>query len=702
MVSPQTQGTSNARDISGPDALGARVMQAWKLGGEELARQRRDYWLNNSYYLGEQWIWWDRQRRIVQQLPQQYSPLGPGRARLTINRIAPNVGSVLGRMLGSELAFEALPTSIADDATEGARRSERVLAAYHRVQYWEQARFDEVLAAIMGGTSAIAVEWDGSAGKKLNVDQTTGRIVAIGEPSITSLNVTEFCLETNMRDYMEATHWTQGLALPPAFVKQKYGLAWSPKPDVGTLLSPLQAKLMSDSGRGGANMLSLVLSHYERPNPRTPKGKYAIVCNGQTIHEEDWPFPFDRLNLAVFRQRKLAAMWAGTTFLNDAVPIQFAYNHARSVIAEHMKVAGNARLIAPYGAFAEEDVTDDPASILFWQPDGSPNRPEYLSPPKLPPWMLDEAANLKSELDDVMFVHDTSRGIGFDRASGQALATLSEKDDGPLATMVFEQRRGWSEIGKMVLEIVGKKATETRKMTIPAAPGIPEVVEWNGKLLRGQYDVTVPMDAVAPRTKAAQMAYAKDLWDRQIITDPRQYARMSGLPPENFAELLNPDAASAQRENLRMSAGYVEIPEDFEDHAIHIAEHNRFRKSDSYKYANHDVRSLVDDHIKFHEQKAHQEIGAQTLRAAMDPALALAPQGNAPPGSQIPATAAEQQALAAQQMAGAGGAANSPSAGGGAPPGMDGLGAMLTAPPELPPAGAGGGAQTAGPAPVGP
>lgn len=701
LVAPQTGAASSPSPQSPPattdrlpDARAMRVMRRWQEVQEDLSKARREYWMNLSFYLGEQWLWWDKHRKIIQQLPQQYSPLGPGRARITVNRMAPNLGSVLGRFLKNELAFEVLPSAVADDATGGARVGERVLAGYHRQQDWEQTRFDEVLGALLGGTSAVSLDWDGRKGKKLEIDPRNQSVIAVGEPCLRALNISEFGIEPQVRNWREARWWTQGLALPPETVKSMLGLTWTPKVDVGALATPLQQKLMGDSGRSGGDKLTLVLSYYERPNKETPAGEYRVVVNGMTVHAEAWPFPFDDLNLEIFRCRKLPSEWVGTTFVSDAVPIQFAYNHARSVIAEHMKLAGNARLMAPYGAFNEEDLTDDPGSVLFWQPDLGSNPPGYLAPPPLPRWMLEEAANLKAELDDTMFVNDVSRGVGFDRASGQALAVLGEKADSPLAAMVFEQKRGWASIGSKVLQVLGKKAGETRKMTIPAAPGIPEVIEFNGAKLRGQYDVQVPLEAVAPRTHASQMAYAKDLWDRQIITDPRQYARMSGLPPEDFGELLDADAASAQRENLRMMAGYPEIPQDFEDHGVHIAEHNRQRKSDSYKFAPPEIKKIMDDHIAYHENLAHEEIAQQTIRGAMDPALALAPQGTAPPGSALPPTAAEQQAAMARQMQGGGSA---PQLGaGGTSAGVEGLAQMVGAAAPTPDGGGGQGAAPPG------
>lgn len=660
IAEPDTaSGGSAARQNGGSpartrDPFAAMVEEKWRRSSEELAGPRRDYWINLAFYLAEQWIWWDKQRNVVQPMAQHWSPLGPGRVRLTVNRLGPNLLNLMGRLLKNELIFEVTPSDSATSIVEGARRAEKALESTHREQVWESARFDEVLSCFLGGTSATILEWDGTAGTELEFDAATDQVTGTGDVNLRSLNINEFGLEPGSRTWRDSAYCMTGFALPPRTIQETYKLSWTPTPDAMTAHSSVRQKLLEGSGRNASKELALVLCYYEPPR-RGSKGQYAIVVNNQTVHRGPWPFPFTTIPLRPFRQKRVDGRWFGTTLLNDVVPIQVAYNQARSVLAEHMKLAGNARLVAPWGAFEEEDLTDNAGSILFYAPDLGGAVPNYLAPPNLPRWLTAEAENLKGELDDIMLVHDISRGQGFDRASGQALALLAEKDDSPLGSMAFEQRAGWQDNGTMTLECY-KHVRETRKATLRAAPGISESTEWNGQMLQGQTNVTIPLDSVMPHTHAARLAFAKDLWDRKIITDPRMYARMVGLPPDEFEQLLDADAASANRENLRMAMGAIELPQDFEDHAVHISEHNRWRKSDAYKYAPEDVRKIMDDHIKYHEQKAHQEFAKQFERAKANPAFAALPQADEPVGSNVPLPEAEQQALAMQQaMAGGGG-----------------------------------------------
>src|SRR5207302_1432884 len=131
---------------------------------------------------------------------------------------------------------------------------------------------------------------------------------------------------------------------------------------------------------------------------------------------------------------------------------------------------------------------------------------------------------------DIMFVHATSRGeASFDRASGQALALLAEKDDSPLGLMAFEESQRWSEIGSYVLRVYERKVGETRTVQVQprlAQPGQVRQSKWSGKKLKGQTRVVVPLETTLPTSQAAMQAFARDLYDRGIIKDPVVFARM--------------------------------------------------------------------------------------------------------------------------------------------------------------------------------
>jgi hypothetical protein len=641
-------GPPATRRQAGEDENFARkVVERWREGSAYMSAARRAYWINLAFYLGQQWVWWSQQRNSLQRLPDSmYSPLGKARVRLIVNRYGPNITNVLGRLARSEIAFEVPPSDSSDPIIQGARRGEKLLEAKKYDDVWDSIRADEILAALLGGTSAVSVEWDGQRGVALpNYSEGDQQFLSTGDVRLRSLNVNEFILEPNVREQSDATYWMMGLALPASTVTDMYDLEWLPFADANTSSGGLYDTLLEGSGRGrGSKNLAMVYCYYERPTRRNRKGQYGVVVNNVTIYKGDWPFPHDRLNLQVFRQRRIDGRWDGATYASDGVAIQTAYNFARSVLQEHLKLAGNAKLMAPMGSIHEEDLHGAAGEMLQWSPDGTGAMPAYLSPPNLPRWVSGEPAELADELDNIMHVHDISRGQGFSRASTQSLTFLAEQDDSALGGMVFDQKRGWEQIATQVLELYGNKATETRTTTLSVAKGVTEQIKWTGKMLQGQYRVVVPIESVTPRTAAARLANAKDLWDRKIITDPRRYARMVGLPPDEFGQLLDPDADRANHENLMMAIGVACEVFPFDDDAVHIAEHNdRFRKTTSYEYATPESKKLADDHVKWHENNAAQKYARQKALSQADPAAGGVAQADAPPGSGVPMGEQEEQ-----------------------------------------------------------
>lgn len=665
------------RATSDAKATASMVRKRWDEGSREVAMCRKDYWINLAFYLGQQWLYWNDSRNMVDLLPRSWSPLGPDREHRVFNRIRPNLNIVMGRLMRVPLAFEVPPTDGADDYVLGARKAEKILEAYHRDQDWEAVRHDELVDAFYGGTSAVMVEWDGTRGTELQYDHAADQVVSTGDCYLRALNANEFVLEPFTKP-LEARWAVIGITVPVEVAQAQYKLKKKPQPDAAVGRTPMHMNMLEAIGRSSDRDQCLVLTMYERPNPLCRKGRYCVVIGQEVVHEGPWPFPFQNLNVHPFRQARIPGKWYGNTLLNDAVKLQFAYNFSRSVLQQHLTALGNLRIIAPRGAFNEDDFTTEVGDILWYQPDNAGGKPEFMVPPNLARWVSAEPENIRAELDEIMHVHDISRGQGFDRASGQALALLSEKDETPLGIMAHEQSAGWGRIGTQVLKLLEAKGGSSRSVSIPLTKTVAERVSWTGKELRGQTTTQVPLDSVMAKPAAAREAFWRDLWDRKIVTDPRQYARGVGLPPENFEELLDPDSAKAHKENYRMMQGLVEIPEDFDDHTIHIAEHNRFRKSDSYRFADQAARDIIDKHLKYHEMVLHEEFGQQTARAMENPTLARLPRADDPVGSMRAMTGEEQQKLA--MMGGGPG-------GGGMPQGGQMPGAPSETSIDLPPGG---------------
>jgi hypothetical protein len=630
------------------------VRSEWEKGDLALSQERRDFWLNYAFIEGEQWVYWHPQSREVAEFPRGR---GDDRVRLVANRMQPNLVTLLAKLSKQNLSFEVLP-SAADDAELTASRLGEHLLECHRVdQGWESLRRDNLFNVFLGATAAIAVEWDPNCGEQLGVNPETNEPIGEGNIALSALAITEFTLEPGTRNPRDSRWVIIASALPPEQVREKYRMDHAPEADTTLASGPLQRRLWNERGFPSNVELSTVFTYYRRPTHKD-RGRHVVVCGQEVLHDGPWPFPFKNLNVHVFRQQQLPKRWTGHTMLTDARPLQVAYNAAISNLSEHMKLAGNARLAIPdTSGIEDEDLSDTPGEIVRY--DGSASAPPaYIAPPNLPRWLIDHTNRLEDKLDDVMCVHDISRGQApGDRNSGLALSVLAEKDETPLGMMAHDQAEGWGQVASQVLELWEANVPEQRTARVQNETGIPYVTNWTGRQLRGQTRATVPLDAVLPHSRVALQAWIMSIGEKfpqAMPQNPAVLARMMDLPSSAmFGEMADADVAQAISENHLMSVGIVPaledddpFPQEYDNHAVHIAEHNRLRKSRAYIYAPPEVRRIVDAHIVAHEQLARDQAIDQAELNAARPGAGALPQANEPAGSAVPPDFMERQAAA--------------------------------------------------------
>jgi len=487
-----------------------------------------------------------------------------------------------------------------------------------------------------GGTAAMSVDWDASLGNHV-ATASDGTEVFQGDTVETVLSIAEFVVEPGVLDAEKARWWIKVQALPPGEVRATYGLPDTPPGDITAGMTPFQRKLMASSKGHSDEMvdLTLVLTYYERPNGDAPKGRVGVVVNGKMVDgPKPWPFPWkDHLNLAVSRESILENAWAGDTVLTQAIPVQTLLNLSWSSIAEHMKLAGNARLMVPQSSMdLIEQMSDLPGELVPFADGQQP--PTWQSPPQMPGWWLEQPQVLSNELDDLMGVHDVSRGQApVNIESGVGLSVLAENDTTPVGRLAKEQAGMFSKVATMVLKLYEVMVTDTRKAVI-STPGQPaETARWNGKDLQGQTSAKVPLDAILPRSRAALKAQADSMLQMGLITSIAQYASVAELPDAHrMIDALSPDIARARRENAIMAQGQVAIPMEIDDHAIHMDQHRTFMKSPRFDLMSEDQKQVYYDHIQAHEVMQSQAIAQQRTRAAIDPALGAMPdKTGAPP-----------------------------------------------------------------------
>lgn len=604
----------------------AKVREKWDHSLRSVQVQRQQAALNQRFLLNKHWVYWNEGSGRLEELPRQ-----PERVRATIARIGPDSNRMIAKLTQNALTFEVSPDTPDDAAIQASKVAESAVNQIAAEQEWEDIRYDNAATIWCGGAGGVSIDWDPSVGEPIGMDPQTGEIVKSGDVKLTSLSIHEIAVEPGTRHAEKGRWWIRGLALPPAEVQDLYNLEEMPKADARAV----DAVWRTSEGERTANIpLTMVYVYYERPS-NTSEGRIATCVNEMIVEQTPWYFPFkDRLNLAVGIVQPIHGRWYGHTPVTDAVPVQAAMNASWSSVIEHMKQAGNARLWIPEGSVENiADLSDLPGESTEYNPING-MRPQYESPPPMPEWWIRQPGMLGDAMDDILGGHDISRGnapTGVE--SGIAMSILSENDDTPVGRFGKNLSAMWGRVGSMVLALMEVRVKDQRVAAVKMPDAtIPQIIKWSGNTIDGHTTARVPEEAHSMRGRAAQSAWAMQLFDRGIIQSVTELSKVADIPNQgDILSATDPDTARALRENAFLSSGTPRTVDTIDDHQNHIHHHRNFVRSERYEHLEPQIQQLVRTHIAAHEIYAAQIMAQQMQAASVSPLAAALPQ-EAPTG----------------------------------------------------------------------
>jgi hypothetical protein len=248
------------------------------------------------------------------------------------------------------------------------------------------------------------------------------------------------------------------------------------------------------------------------------------------------------------------------------------------------------------------------------------------------------------------------------------LAYLGERDDAYLTTIYNSIEAGVEKMAKQALSLFVQYVDDKRLIKITGDDGSFDAMMLSGADIASGTDIRVESGSALPTSKAARQALVTE-WMKMGFISPEDGLRVLEMGMlKQYYNTIKIDENAAQRENLMMKKITEEMAQQYEDawnqgaqageidkldpntgqplqvppvinvndwdnHAVHMEVHNRFRKSQAYQGLPDIVKAEVQKHITIHEQILQKQAELQMM---MQSGMPQAPAAGGQMQQQVP------------------------------------------------------------------
>jgi hypothetical protein len=626
-----------------------------KMNKAQNVRQKleADWFLNLAYFAGDQWIFWNNGRIDRPRLPDW-------RVTLTDNRILPVAIARVARKLKNRPVFTATPFSADEEDLNAAELAEKILEydwsaldchdKLHSTQLWTE----------LTGSAFWKVYWDSSKGDKadyvmtedgpyrdqneklvtrdriqelgLNDLVTNGQLktqsIARGEVAVEVLSPFEIYPDPLANDIHEAEWIIESKVRSLDYVKGKYG--FDATEDAEAPVGIAESRMYT-TGSGSETYKGVkVNEYYARPSKLHPEGHWAVWINDKLIKSEPLSrSPYVGCPYVMFRSQPIPGRFWPTSITTQLRGPQTDLNKIKSQIRENAIRLGNASVMI--SRQANVDYTGIPGEEIFFD-DTLPNSvPQFLRPPDLPVYVLQEVDRIEASIQEISGLHEVSKAsVPSGVTAASAINLLQEADDTRLGPEIADMEKALSYAGNLILKLRAKFNDDSRMIQIAGEDGDWDIFEFRGAMLKNNTNVEVQAGSAMPRSKAAKQAAMTEIFNMAIQygmnIDPRQIRKflrdyeVGGLD-KLFANITQ-DEQQLVRENRILLRGEAIDINPWDDDNFHIEAHEEVQKSSRFFKAAPEAQAIFQAHVDAHRERRAQIVEAQ----------AMAP----PPGMELP------------------------------------------------------------------
>lgn len=619
--------------------------------------------LNIEFLNGNQYLDINPVSLTIQEIPRLFDH----QEREVYNQMGTINETRCSKIARQKPAMSVRPASGEDTDLSATKVSQMLLSSSWSDQDMDNQYEDFVSWVELTGTCFWKVPWNKSKGRVVgNVLSASGKPIAINEGDLdtTVVNSFEIYPDSSFRPGLKQC---RSIIHAKAYHLDEIEEIWGQRVDEESVdVMTLQKSGTSLGGLGysfgsfrtisqSLKAHAVVKEYYERPTSKYPQGRFIVVAGTKTLYSgplpyangmnEERDFPFVRC-VSIDRP---GCLW-GKTINERMIPLQRRYNALRNRKAEYLNLVAIGQWYVPIGSLDEGiELNNAPGNIIYYRPGINGAKPEPVQWPSLPASFENEESVLLQEFTQISGVSELAR---FSQApsgtrSAVALQIGKEQDDTRVSTSVTRIANSVMEVGKMWIRLYRQFAQEPRLIRYVGGDYEVDVREWEKSDLRSD-DIYIANIGALSETPAQKRQLVFSLLSSGLFNRPE----MSQLTPESrkkVFELLEfghwetgiQDDSTVQsyrsrKENRDIMEGKPVQVMDFDDHAIHIKEHNHQRmlaewdelmKTPIGPYANQAMMA----HIKYHIELQMQAMGMPLGGPAQQPPQQGQPQQQGQP-----------------------------------------------------------------------
>lgn len=649
---PSFQGTakSGGESIQGTGGGGhsmyGAVKQALGIGSQDAATLQKlndmyeeakkarlpfdaEAWLNIAFMYNEQYVEWPDANEVETRqstLAIRRIPVRSGEEdipRPVFNKIQNYIYTAHNETLQDKPSLDVLPAnddfSAAMDADVNKAYLNYVMEPV--VANWDMQLAKATLWALTTPAGWLKWIWD----------------PALKRPDIIPVPYFDLYVDPYAKDFGRARYAIHTMFMAPDEVEDAFGekIAGNEVGITDTLRVELLRSMGSVPIANGVEVREL----WQRPNPRHPQGFYALWTEKRLLKVENaLPYmylqqdggrlPFTQLG-SLLRQDSLYY----TTPVTALRPAQMVWNKfiAQAVMMnDHF---ANPKWWVPEEIQLQAPPNSSPNQILRGNAGNANLKPEIIQPGAVPDnsRLLDV---FEQQMMHVVSVHEVSQGQVPGRVeAAKAIELLKSSDEGMYKHLLDTIDQSIAIGGWQILMMAREFETPQKQVLTYSREGMPLVKHWRAEAVHPGIQIRPVRMSGLGRTRAQRQDNLINLFNNKIITDPDVIAELMDLPIPSFTNPRAGDMRLARAENIEMSHKIPVKPNSWDNHAIHLREHNEYRKTQEYRALGPMEKSIFEWHCQGHEQLQIVEAQKMARLLAAQTPMAPAPMGAPVPGA---------------------------------------------------------------------